>query len=115
MAYFDIFLAPVSNDKREDYDAFLKKTHAQILGYGALEVVDLWAEDVPDGKLTSLPMAVKLEPGESVTAGYVVWPSKEARDAGWARMMSEDQDMEMPFDGKRMMFGGFSELLVSKA
>uniref|UniRef100_UPI0035632574 DUF1428 family protein n=1 Tax=Sandarakinorhabdus sp. TaxID=1916663 RepID=UPI0035632574 len=62
-----------------------------------------------------LPLAVKLEKGESVTAGYVIWPSKAVRDAGWAKMMSEGPDGEMPFDGKRMIFGGFSELLVSRA
>lgn len=115
MAYYDIFIAPVAADKREDYDGFLKATHAKIIGYGATEVVDLWGDDVMDGKLTSLPMAVKLEEGEVVTAGYVVWPSKDVRDAGWGRMMSEEADMEMPFDGKRMILGGFSEMLVSRA
>ena len=114
MAYFDIFIAPIAAERRDAYDDFLKKTHDKILGYGATEVVDLWADDVPDGKVTSLPMSVNLEEGEVVTAGYVIWPSKEVRDAGWARMMQEDSDMEMPFDGKRMIFGGFSEMLVSR-
>jgi uncharacterized protein YbaA (DUF1428 family) len=115
MAYFDIFLAPVAIDKRGDYDAFLKASHAMMLGYGATEVVDLWGDDVMDGTLTSLPMAVKLAEGEVVAAGYVIWPSKAVRDAGWGRMMSEEADMQMPFDGKRMVFGGFSEMLVSRA
>ncbi len=115
MAYFDIFLAPVADDKRADYAAFLEVSHKMMRDLGALEVVDLWGDDVPDGKLTSLPLAVKLEPGESVAAGYVIWPSKEVRDAGWARMMEADDMGEMPFDGKRMMFGGFSEMLVTRA
>jgi uncharacterized protein YbaA (DUF1428 family) len=114
MAYHDIFLAPVSNAKRADYDAFLKQTHAQFIGYGATEIADLWGDDVPDGKLTSLPMAVKLEDGETVTAGWVTWPSKEVRDEGWEKMMADEQTVEMPFDGKRMIFGGFSEMLVTK-
>ncbi|QFT59970.1 hypothetical protein FIU94_14150 [Sulfitobacter sp. THAF37] len=114
MAYYDIFIAPIHADKRADYDAFLKASHEMILGYGATEVVDLWGDDVNDGKLTSLPMAVKLEAGEVVTAGYVIWPSKDVRDAGWEKMMSEAPEMEMPFDGKRMIFGGFSELMVSR-
>ena len=113
MAYYDIFLAPVSAEKRADYDAFLKASHAMILGYGATQDVDLWGDDVNDGKLTSLPMAVKLEEGEVVTAGWIIWPSKEVRDAGWGKMMSEEPEMEMPFDGKRMIFGGFAEMLVS--
>ncbi|WP_146585791.1 DUF1428 domain-containing protein [Puniceibacterium confluentis] len=115
MAYFDIFLAPVANSKRADYQAFLEKTHKQFLGYGALEVADLWGDDVPDGKVTSLPMAVKLADGESVAAGYVTWPSKEVRDAGWAKLMAEEPGGALPFDGKRMTFGGFSEMLISRA
>lgn len=115
MAYYDLFLAPVANDTRTTYQDFLAKTHRQFLGYGATEVADLWGDDVPDGKLTSLPLAVALKDGETVAAGWIVWPSKEVRDAGWAKMMSEDADMQMPFDGKRMIFGGFSELMVSRA
>ncbi|WP_323768951.1 DUF1428 domain-containing protein [Antarctobacter sp.] len=115
MPYYDLFLAPVADAKRADYEAFLDPMHKMFLGLGASEVVDLWADDVPDGKLTSLPLAVKLEEGESVASGYIVWPSKEARDAGWAKMMSDDSPMEMPFDGKRMVFGGFAELKRSTA
>ncbi len=74
MAYFDIFLAPVANRKRADYQAFLEKTHKQFLGYGVLEVADLWGDDVPDGKVRSLPMAVKLSYGESASAGHVTRP-----------------------------------------
>ncbi len=114
MPYYDVFLAPVSDAKRADYDGFLKQTHEQFIGYGATEVADLWGDDVPEGKLTSLRMAVKLEKGETVTAGWVVWPSKDVRDAGWAKMMSEEQNTQMPFDGKRMIFGGFSEMLVTR-
>lgn len=114
MAYYDIFVAPIATSNRTDYEAFLKATHSMILGYGATEVADLWGDDVPEGKLTSLPMAVKLQEGEAVTAGWVVWPSKEVRDAGWAKMMAEQSEMEMPFDGKRMVFGGFSEMLISR-
>lgn len=110
MAYYDFFLAPVSDAQRATYDAFVAAMQAQFIGYGATEVVDCWGDDVPDGTVTSLPLAVQLAEGESVAAGYVVWPSKAARDAGWASMMSEDNPMEMPFDGKRMIFGGFAEI-----
>lgn len=115
MPYYDIFLAPIPDAKKADYAAFCKTTQEMFIGLGATEVVDLWPSDVPDGEVTSLPMAVKLEPGESVTAGYIIWPSKDARDAGWGKMMSEDQPMDMPFDGKRMIFGGFDELMRTKA
>ncbi len=113
MPYYDVFLAPVSNDKRADYESFLDPMHKMFLELGASEVIDLWGDDVPDGKVTSLPMSVQLKEGETVAAGYVVWPSKEVRDAGWGKMMSDDTPMEMPFDGKRIIFGGFSELLRS--
>ena len=113
MAYYDIFLSPIADAKRGELEAFLEKSHAFLLDCGATQVVDLWGDDVPDGTLTSFPMAVKLEKGESVSAGWVTWPSKEVRDAGWAKMMADDSPDEMPFDGKRMIFGGFSELLVS--
>ncbi|MGP6086217.1 DUF1428 domain-containing protein [Antarctobacter jejuensis] len=115
MPYYDIFLAPVPNAKRSAYDAFVKETQQMFIGFGATEVVDLWPSDVPDGKVTSLPMAVKLEDGESVAAGYIIWPSKEARDAGWGKMMSDDEPFEMPFDGKRMIFGGFDEIMRTTA
>ncbi|MDF1728139.1 MAG: DUF1428 domain-containing protein [Sulfitobacter sp.] len=115
MAYYDIFLAPVPESTRQDYAAFLKESHAMMVRLGATEVVDLWGDDVPEGKLTSFPLAVQLKEGEAVAAGWVIWPSKEVRDAGWGRMMSEEQDMKMPFDGKRMIFAGFSEMLVSRA
>ncbi|MFZ5961750.1 DUF1428 domain-containing protein [Thalassococcus sp. BH17M4-6] len=115
MAYYDIFLAPIANEKRADYDAFVEATQKMMLDLGATQVVDLWGDDVPDGKLTSLPLAVKLEEGESVAAGWVIWPSKEIRDTAWGKMMEADDMGEMPFDGKRMMFGGFSEILSSTA
>ena len=86
-----------------------------FLGLGATDIVDLWPSDIPEGQLTSLSMAVKLEDGESVIAGYVLWPSKEARDAGWGKMMADDTPMEMPFDGKRMIFGGFQPLVELSA
>lgn len=115
MPYYDLFLAPVEDGRRADYTAFLDPMHQMFLDLGAIEIVDMWADDVPDGNLTSLPLAVKLQEGESVASGYVVWPSKEVRDAGWAKMMSDDSPFEMPFDGKRMVFGGFSLLKATTA
>ncbi|SMX44877.1 DUF1428 domain-containing protein [Maliponia aquimaris] len=115
MPYFDFFLAPVADARRADYETFVATMQDQFIGYGATEVVDCWGDDVPEGKLTSLPLAVKLAEGETVAAGYVVWPSKAARDAGWAKMMSEENPGDMPFDGKRMIFGGFSEIKRTSA
>lgn len=68
-------------------------------------------DDVPESKLTSFPMAVKCEPGETVVFSWIVWPSREVRDAGMAKVMADPRVQEdsnpMPFDGKRMIYGGF--------
>ena len=113
MAYTDLFIAPIDADMKDDYPAFCERMQRLILGYGATSCADFWAEDVQDGTLTSLPMAVKLQDGEVVTMGWVVWPDKETRDAGWGRMMSEEAEMKMPFDGKRMIFGGFTQIATT--
>jgi uncharacterized protein YbaA (DUF1428 family) len=83
--------------------------------FGALKIVECWGHDVPDGKLTSFPMAVKKEPDETVVFSWIIWPSKAVRDAGQEKVMN-DPRMQMPpdgipFDGKRMIFGGFDVML----
>lgn len=114
MTYADISIASVSDDKKDAYKAFCETAGAYILTLGALEVVDYWGDDIPEGEVTSLPMAVKSEPGETVVAGRILWPDKATRDAGWEKMMSGDDNPmgEMPFDGKRMIFGGFTEFVT---
>ncbi|MDW3208129.1 MAG: DUF1428 domain-containing protein [Alphaproteobacteria bacterium] len=114
MAYIDCFVAAVPKDQRE---AFLN--HARVAAEvfkdcGALRVVDCWAEDVPDGEVTSFPMAVKCGADESVALGWVEWPDKETRNAGFEKLM-QDSRMDpatnpMPFDGKRLIFGGFDKI-----
>src|SRR5437868_5366689 len=115
MAFIDAFVAAVPNSRRSDYNEFLRKQHKLIKNHGALRIVDCWEADVPDGKLTSFPLAVKREAGEAVTIGVIEWPSKAIRDAAWAKLMA-DPEMKpglMPFDGKRMIFGGFETIMES--
>jgi len=81
-----------------------------------VSVVENWADDVPEGKVTSLPMAVKCEDDEDVVFSWIVWPSKEARDAGNKAAMADERFKDwdpssMPFDGKRMIFGGFETIV----
>lgn len=83
--------------------------------YGALKVVECWGDDVPDGKVTSFPMAVQKKDDETVVFSWIAWPSRETRDAGMKKMM-EDPRMQpdsnpMPFDGKRLIYGGFNVLV----
>lgn len=116
MAYIDGFLLAVPTGNREAYKALAERMVPLFKDHGALRVVECWGDDVPDGKVTSFPMAVKAEAGETVVFSWVVWPSKAARDAGSKAMMADPrmQEMDMskaPFDGKRMMFGGFDVLV----
>lgn len=114
MTYVDFFAAAVSEDRKAAYIAHAKKAGEIFKRHGAGEILEAWADDVPDGEVTSFPMAVKCGPGEVVVASTVRWPSKAARDAGWAAIMA-DPEMQpdvnpMPFDGKRLIFGGFEVL-----
>ncbi len=114
MTYVDGFVAAVPTANR---DAYVK--HCQVAGlvfkeHGALTVVDCWGDDVPEGKLTSFPMAVKCQADETVVLGWITWPSRAVRDAGMKRAMEDPrlQSADMPFDGKRLIFGGF-EVIAS--
>lgn len=114
MAYIDGFLIPVRSDQKEAYRAVAATMSAMFKEHGATRVVECWADDVPDGALTSFPIAVQREPGETVVFSWIEWPSKAARDAGNEKVMS-DPRMEMPSDAimnaKRMIFGGFEVIL----
>jgi len=112
MDYIDGFVAAVPVANREAYLAHAATAAALFREYGATRVVECWGDDVPEGKLTSFPMAVKRQDDEIVVFSWIAWPSKAVRDAGWARMMADSRmGGEMPFDGKRMIFGGFQTSL----
>ncbi len=115
MAYVDGFVAAVPTAKKDAYLAFAKLTAQVFKDCGALSVLDAWGDDVPEGKLTSFPKAVQLAPDETVAFGWVIWPSKDARKAGMAKAEKDDRltNADMPFDGKRMVFGGFN--VISEA
>jgi uncharacterized protein YbaA (DUF1428 family) len=113
MNYLDGFVAAVPLANKA---AFLK--HAQDAAvvfkeYGALQVVESWGDDVPEGKVTSFPMAVKREEGETVVFSWIQWPSKAARDSAWEKIMADPrmQNTDMPFDGKRIIYGGFQIIM----
>lgn len=78
-------------------------------------MVDCWGDDVPEGEVTSFPLAVKCQENEVVCFSWITWPSKEARDAGMAKAMEDprfsSENNPMPFDGKRMIFGGFDVIV----
>ena len=117
MRYIDAFVASVPDSQRDAYLAFSKRIAGLFKDYGALRVVDCWGDDVPEGKLTSFPMAVKREPGETVVLGWVEWPDKAARLAGWQKIEADPRmgpdASAPPFDGKRMIYGGFQTIAQS--
>jgi uncharacterized protein YbaA (DUF1428 family) len=115
MNYLDGFVAAVSLANKEAYLQHAQDTAVVFKEYGALSVVESWGDDVPEGKLTSFSMAVKREEGEVVVFSWVQWPSKAARDSAWEKIMADPRMMDPtrapPFDGKRMIYGGFQIIM----
>jgi uncharacterized protein YbaA (DUF1428 family) len=116
MAYVDGFVLAVPTAKKEEYRAHAAQFGPLFKEHGVLSMTECWGDDVPEGKLTSFPMAVKREADETVVFSWMTWASKEARDEGWKRIMADPRmpqpgSGDMPFDGKRMIFGGFTVLL----
>lgn len=114
MSYVDGFLAAVPLANKEAYLEHSKKMEPLLKEYGVLGGSECWGDDLPEGKLTDFRMAVKAEADETVVFSWLVWPNKETRDAAWAKMMSDPRMAPdanpMPFDGKRMIYGGFEKI-----
>lgn len=115
MKYVDGFVVAVPAENKEAYIAMAAKAAPLFKEFGALRVVECWADDVPDGKLTDFRMAVKAQDHEEVVFSWIEYPSKEVRDAANQKMMSDPRMKEfgesMPFDGKRMIYGGFAPIM----
>ena len=115
MRYIDGFVAAVPTSSSEEYKQFAKLFALIFKEYGALRVVESWGDDVPDGKLTSFPMAVQAEKDETVIFSWIEWPSKEVRATAWEKMQDDERfhpdTNPMPFDGKRMIYGGFNQIV----
>jgi uncharacterized protein YbaA (DUF1428 family) len=114
MCYIDGFVIPVPTDKKAAYREMAAKVDPLFREYGATRLVECWGDDLPDGKVTDFKSAVKAESGESIVFSWIVWPSKAVRDAGNKKMKADPRMKmtdDMPFDGKRMIFGGFEIML----
>ncbi len=113
MAYVDGFVVPVPKDKLDEYRELARKSGNIWREYGALEYREFLAEDVKPGEVTSFPQSVKLEPGETVVFSWIVFKSRAQRDEVNAKVMSDPRmagtdPSKMPFDCKRMVYGGFN-------
>ncbi|KQR79023.1 RNA signal recognition particle [Burkholderia sp. Leaf177] len=115
MTYIDGFVAAVPVANREAFRQHAQMAAGVFKEHGALKVVECWGDDVPEGTLTSFSMAVKRNDDEAVVFSWIVWPSREARDKGMDAVMADPrvqpEKNPMPFDGKRMIYGGF-EVIV---
>ena len=115
MTYVDGFVAAVPTANRDAYRKHAEAASRVFKESGALTVVECWGDDVPEGKLTSFSMAVKREANEAVVFSWITWPSREVRDEGWKKVMADPRLQPdrnpIPFDGKRLIYGGF-EMIV---
>lgn len=114
--YIDGFVAAVPAAQQAAYIEHARRAAEVFREYGALELTECWGDDVPDGEVTSFPMAVQKQPDEVVVLSWIRWPSKAVRDAAMPTLMEDPrldpQQNPMPFDGKRMIFGGFAVVLA---
>ena len=115
MSYYDGFVVAVPQADKEKYINYAQTMAAIFKEYGALKVVETWGDDVPNGELTSFPQAVKATEAETVVFSWIVWASKDARDKAWESLMVDERlhpdNNPMPFDGKRLIYGGFEALI----
>jgi uncharacterized protein YbaA (DUF1428 family) len=115
MPYIDGFVAAVPTANREAYRKHAESAAAVFKEHGAQRVVECWGDDVPEGKVTSFPMAVKRKDDETVVFSWVVWPSRTVRDEGMKKVMSDPrmqpETNPMPFDGQRLIYGGFEPIV----
>jgi uncharacterized protein YbaA (DUF1428 family) len=118
MTYIDGFIAAVPEANRAAYIAYARATWELFRKAGALRMVEGWGDEVPDGVHTSFPMAVHRAEGEVVLFSWIEWPDKQTRDTCHGAMMQNPEWQalgEMPFDGKRMIYGGFRPVLDCRA
>lgn len=112
--YINGWVVPVPNTNREKFKAWAESSCAFFKEHGALDAVNGWGDAVPDGVMTSLPMAVKLKPDETVVFGWICWPDKETSERAMMAMRDDPRFgplvNPMPGDGQRLIFGGFSLL-----
>jgi uncharacterized protein YbaA (DUF1428 family) len=121
MTYVDGFVLAVPKANKDAYRELAEISWKVFSKHGALRHVECWGDDVPEGKLTSFTIAVQRKDDEVAVFSWIEWPSKEARDKGNAAAMEEFSKMpgmtpeNMPFDGKRMFWGGFQPIVDRRA
>ena len=114
MRYVNIYILAVPEDRKNDY-VQIAHTVAEIAkDFGALEIYENWEQEIPDGKQTDYRKAVQAEPGEKIVLAWIVWPDRQTAAIAHKGMFTDPRMAEvgeMPFDGKRMILGGFEPIL----
>ena len=115
MEYIEGLVAAVPTKNKEKFIAHARDAAAIFKEHGAVQLVECWGDDVPTGEITSFPLAVKCKTDETVVFSWIVWPSREGRDAGMEGVMNDprmsEEENPMPFDGTRLIYGGFQVVL----
>ena len=120
MSYIDGFVVPVKTARKAEYVKMASEMAKRFHEWGATAVIECWGDDIPDGKVTDFKRAVAAESDETVVFSWVMWPSKEARDAGQKKMQADPEmqagmsKTDQPFSMQRMIFGGFATIVDSK-
>ena len=112
LGYVDGFIGPVPERSKDAYTRMSAEMATVYRDEGALFDLENWGDDVPDGKVTDFRRASKAEAGESIAFAFVGWPDKATRAAAWVKMMEMPPPADMPFDGKRVFFGGFEPVVI---
>lgn len=119
MSYVDTFVMPVPEANMDAYKKSAKLSAKVWVEHGALQYVEASADDVPEGKTTDFYRAVKRKDGETVVVGYAIYRNRKHRDEVMKKVMADkrmaDQMKNMPFDGKRMFWGGFKSIVEAEA
>ncbi len=112
MSYIDGFIIPVATADKDKFVDHARRMDRFFVEHGATRVVESWGDDIPDGVVTDFRKAVQARDDETVVFSWVVWPDKATRDAATKKMETDEAMNEpMPFDGKRMIFGGFAPIV----
>ncbi|MFM5915638.1 DUF1428 domain-containing protein [Chakrabartia godavariana] len=123
MSYVDGFVIAVPKENREKFIHHANSADSMFIEKGAIRVIECWEDDVPDGKVTDFRRAVQATNEEAVVFSWIEWPDKDTRDKAFAWMMDPDNkdprldqaQNAVPFDGKRMIFGGFTPVVTVAA
>lgn len=122
--YVQGFVIPVPEDKQDAYRKVAETFWPIAKDYGALSQIECWEADIKDGTTTDFRMAVKAKAGEKIVFAWMTWPDRATAEAAHEKMMSDPRMAEqfgapdgsdMPFDGKRMIIGGFSPIFEGRA